>query len=93
MGRRALVWMTAAALAVLGCDNAGDDDTGFDELEDLDGDGFNELDDCDDTDAAVYPGAEEACNGIDDDCDGVALPDEIDVDGDGVMVCGDDCDD
>jgi hypothetical protein len=26
--------------------------------------------DCDDDDAAVFPGAEEACNGIDDDCDG-----------------------
>ncbi len=26
--------------------------------------------DCDDGDAAVYPGAEELCNGIDDDCDG-----------------------
>ncbi len=26
--------------------------------------------DCDDADAAVYPGAEELCNGIDDDCDG-----------------------
>ncbi len=26
--------------------------------------------DCDDTDAAVYPGADEYCNGTDDDCDG-----------------------
>jgi hypothetical protein len=28
--------------------------------------------DCDDTDAAVYPGADEYCDGIDSDCDGVA---------------------
>jgi len=27
-------------------------------------------DDCDDTDAAVFPGADEYCNGYDDDCDG-----------------------
>jgi hypothetical protein len=27
-------------------------------------------DDCDDTDAAVYPGAVESCNGVDDDCEG-----------------------
>ena len=27
-------------------------------------------DDCDDTDAAIYPGASESCNLIDDDCDG-----------------------
>ena len=26
--------------------------------------------DCDDTDPAVHPGADEACNGVDDDCDG-----------------------
>jgi hypothetical protein len=41
---------------------------------DADGDGyFNATcggSDCDDTDAAVYPGADEYCNGIDDDCDG-----------------------
>ncbi len=44
--------------------------------------------DCDDTDAGVYPGAEEACNEVDDDCDGdvdegVKTTYYADVDGDG----------
>jgi len=37
---------------------------------DLDGDGFTCSVDCDDADAAVYPGALEACDGLDNDCDG-----------------------
>ncbi len=34
-------------------------------------------DDCDDADPAVHPGAEEVCNGVDDDCDGVVDPPEM----------------
>ncbi len=37
---------------------------------DDDGDGVDRRDDCDDTDDAVFPDAEETCNGVDDDCDG-----------------------
>ncbi len=61
---------------------------------DNDGDGFTENGgDCDDGDDAIYPGAPERCNGIDDDCDGVVPADESeDNDGDGAVGC-DDCDD
>ena len=55
---------------------------------DLDEDGHTAATDCDDTRASVHPEAEEVCNGIDDDCDGVADEDATDAatwyaDGDG----------
>ncbi len=39
---------------------------------DADGDGFAACEECDDTNAAVYPGATETCDGLDNDCDGTA---------------------
>ena len=79
-------------------DDTGDDDataTDDDDSDgDLDGDGYTpEEGDCNDEDAAVYPGAEELCNGHDDDCSGAPGADEVDADGDGVMVCSNDCND
>ena len=65
---------------------------------DGDGDGYYaEVDDCDDSNAAVNPGAVEVCDGIDNNCDGTV--DEgcgggcVDADGDGWCVNEGDCDD
>ena len=48
-----------------GTDSGSDSGTGVDS----DGDGWSADEDCDDDDPEVFPGAEELCNDIDDDCD------------------------
>ena len=95
--------------------NAMDDDCDglVDQGFDTDGDGFRDganpscvsawsVTDCDDGDGTVFPGAVEACNGVDDNCDGALAGDETDGDGDGYVECaapshlpgfGGDCDD
>ena len=40
------------------------------DANDKDGDGSLQNEDCDDFDRTVYPGAIEACDGVDNDCDG-----------------------
>jgi len=48
-----------------------DDDDSTSKPEDIDGDGWSvSMGDCDDANPAVYPGATEVCNRVDDDCDG-----------------------
>jgi hypothetical protein len=51
--------------------------------------------DCDDNDSGIFPGAEELCDGLDNDCNGI--PDfpggEDDADEDGFRLCEGDCDD
>jgi len=66
------------------------------EVDDQDGDGHDASTDCDDSDAAVFPGAPELCNGFDDDCDGDVDEDPTDAstwyadaDGDGYVVLAD----
>ena len=84
------------------CGNGIDDDCdgAIDVARDADGDGVTTCDgDCDDGAADVFPGAPEfpagtvagACDGLDNDCNGV-VDDPRDVDGDGVHPCGGDCD-
>ena len=64
---------------------------------DRDGDGHESVvcggDDCNDAYAAAYAGAEEICDGLDNDCDGIVPVDETDADDDGWLGCLSDCDD
>ena len=84
------------------CDGEVDENDALDAetwFDDNDGDGFTSCGgpesepDCDDGDPAVFPGAEELCDGVDGDCDGGLPWDEQDADGDGWMPCDGDCDD
>ncbi len=65
----------------------------------VDGDGDGERDeacgglDCDDGDPARFPGNDELCDGVDNNCDGVVPSDEVDGDGDGWPLCDDCADD
>jgi hypothetical protein len=73
-------------------DSTGDDDDSA--LADVDGDGYTIPEgDCDDADAAVHPGAEEICDGKDNDCNGNMPEDDVDHDSDGYPPCAGDCDD
>lgn len=61
---------------------------------DVDGDGFTRCTgDCDDSDPSTHAGAEEVCDGKDNDCDGSLPASETDGDAAGFRICGGDCDD
>ena len=67
-----------------------------DAVYDQDHDGSPSSEDCDDNDGAVFPGNEELCDGLDNDCDG-DIDEGWDRDADGHFpqecIGGDDCDD
>ncbi len=62
--------------------------------KDADGDGYGASTDCDDTDPTIHPGADEYCDGADNDCDGLtdgslsvdAATYYLDGDGDGYGI-------
>ena len=82
------------SLLLLGCRNKGEAietgaiDGGETVPTDADSDGYDETEDCDDANSVVNPGADEICDGIDNNCDGVVDegvtdPFYADADGDG----------
>lgn len=75
-------------------DQPEDDVLDDDDVNDNDGDGYPESVDCNDDNAAVHPDALEiSCDGVDNNCDGQFLPEDLDLDLDGYSPCLGDCDD
>ncbi|MBD3868666.1 MAG: FG-GAP repeat protein, partial [Acidobacteria bacterium] len=79
------------------CDSIDQNCNGIaDDTPDTDGDTFTVCTDCDDANAAVYPGAAEVCDGVNNDCDDPSWPGttggiEEDLDTDNYSVCQGDC--
>jgi hypothetical protein len=97
--RLSFLLLTTFALSLGSCGDCEPCDELPDSAIDHDGDGYSEdQGDCDDTDATVFPHAEEVCaDEIDQDCSGDPNDGQMDADGDGYLdpACtgGDDCDD
>ncbi|MBM4365422.1 MAG: FG-GAP repeat protein [Deltaproteobacteria bacterium] len=67
--------------------------------DDADGDGTRSPEDCDDSDASIYPGSTETCDGRDEDCDDIvddgcapALVGDLGVEAAQVVILGPDTD-
>ena len=76
-------------------DQADQDEDGVGDSceDDLDGDGVPDAVDCAPQDPAIFPGAEETCDGADNDCDYITDEGYPDLDADGLKNCVDPDDD
>jgi hypothetical protein len=86
MQPRHLIALLGVSLIPVGCT---DDAPRFD----FDHDGWEDAVDCVPDDPTVHPGADEVCDGKDNDCDGDVDEGFADNDTDGVATCAGDCDD
>jgi hypothetical protein len=97
--RLPILLLAATALSLGSCGDCEPCEELPDSAIDDDGDGYSEdQGDCDDTDATIFPHAEEVCGDeIDQDCSGDPDDGLLDADGDGyhdpACTGGDDCDD
>jgi len=83
-----LVFVVGCREKVLDVEDTGFIDTDEPTKLDRDGDGWDEDVDCDDQNPSIHPSADEACNGLDDDCNGEVDDNPLDAtiwytDGDG----------